>query len=317
MPDESKEYSDFKDKLKAKYFIPEFGGALFTLLDSILSAIADTEYVAVGQAFRSNIDGLVTTLSFPFDMAADRVIDEIFQRLHMKAMLESMAAASSAENALSSAGVDPAARKARDAMKQFIRTEKGKFDFLKQTSDVLDAAYSSDKLVAANKLLLQGTVLCWSALEVFCRDFFTAYLNKHPDKCRALNKDEDTKKLFDLSKDTLIQHLEGNKYNLSSLMGTILAHRQDFSDFESIRATFRVLLQTASPFEDDLVKSNLTLLAARRNLIVHRSGLIDSKYHQHDKTTVIGQNLNLTPEDVRKHIAITVSTATAVLNFVV
>jgi hypothetical protein len=316
MPDESEGYSDFKDKLKAKYFIRDIGAALFTLLDSILSAIGDTEYVAVGHAFRSNVDGLVTTLSFPFDMAADRVIDETFQRLYTQAMLEPKTMQAMLEPQ-AAAGVDPVAQKARDAMKQFIRTEKGKFDFLKQTSDVLDAAYSSDKVVAANKLLLQGTVLCWSALEVFCRDFFTAYLNKHPDKCRALNKDEDTKKLFDLSKDTLIQHLEGNKYNLSSLMGTILAHRQDFSDFESIRATFRVLFQAASPFEDNLVKSNLTILAARRNLIVHRSGVIDSKYHQHDTTTVVGQSLNLTPEDVRKHLTITVSAATAVLNLVV
>src|SRR6202021_252605 len=205
MPDESEGYSDFKDKLKAKYFIRDIGAALFTLLDSILSAIGDTEYVAVGHAFRSNVDGLVTTLSFPFDMAADRVIDEIFQRLYTQAMLEPKTMQAMLEPQAAE-GVDPVAQKARDAMKQFIRTEKGKFDFLKQTSDVLDAAYSSDKVVAANKLLLQVTVLCWSALEVFCRDFFTAYLNKHPDKCRALNKDEDTKKLFDLSKTALIQH---------------------------------------------------------------------------------------------------------------
>ena len=308
MVDDSQDYKAIKKLLESKYFVPFANGKLFAKLDAVLDPRSAKEYIDISQAFRSNIDGLATMLSFPFHMASDRVVDQQFERMLHKFGLT--------KNPLSETNPfrNELVRQMAETMVQTVVSDKGKSDFLKETGDVLDDAYNK-KPAALSESLLQGAVLCWSALEVFCRDFFVAYMNKHPDAFSALNKDENTKKRFELTTKTLIGHLEGNDYNLSSCMGNILAHRHDFSDFATIQATFRVLFRGKSPFDSD-IKGNLSLLAARRHLIVHRRGVIDEAYRRYDESTVIGDRLNLTPKDIRFHIVTTVTVVTAVLNLV-
>jgi hypothetical protein len=308
MVDDSQEYKALQKILESKYFVPFMDAKLFEDFEAILKSISDRDYVALGQAFQSNIHGLVTTLSFPFYMASSRVVDEQYDHILEKLNLS--------PDALSTTNPsrEEAIRKVSDAIKQAVLTDEGKFAFLKRTVSVLDDAYDK-KQAAAIELLLQGAVLCWSALEVFCRDFFVVYMNKRPGMFSSLNKDDTTKKRFELTTKALIEHLEGNDYNLSSRMGTILAHRQDFSDFATIQTTFRVLFKDQSPFDSD-IKGNLSFLAARRHLIVHRRGVIDETYRRCDESTAIGDRLNLTPEDIKVHVATTVTVVTAVLNLI-
>ena len=201
MVDDSQDYKAIQQILESKYFVPFADAKLFEDFAAILKSNPDKDYLALGQAFQSNINGLVTTLSFPFYMASDRVIDQQYDQILKNLNLS--------PDALSETNPSrkEAIRKVSDAIKQAIATDEGKFTFIRETVSVLDNAYAK-KQAAASELLLQGAVLCWSALEVFCRDFFVVYMNKHPEMFSSLNKDDTTKKRFELTTKALIEHLK-------------------------------------------------------------------------------------------------------------
>jgi hypothetical protein len=138
----------------------------------------------------------------------------------------------------------------------------------------------------------------------------------NPGRALALLDDPVAKRRFELSKVSL-ETLAAHNFDLSSRMGTLLAEQQDLSDVYSVKAVFQALFPKSDVLRDALSEPDLRLLSLRRNLIVHRRGIIDEKY----ATAVncnqqVGERLRISPKDLEAHIQTTIITATRILDAV-
>jgi hypothetical protein len=92
-----------------------------------------------------------------------------------------------------------------------------------------------------------------------------------------------------------------------------LVKQQEFSDLKTIKAVFAVLFPSNTDLNHALAQRDLWMLYQRRNLVVHRRGVIDQAYL--DATGEIlttGTRLVVSPEAFEIAVRVVVSAATAV-----
>jgi hypothetical protein len=187
-------------------------------------------------------------------------------------------------------------------MQEFSASPDGRDRIAADACGFLLEALSSPSLsAAAAELLLQGTVLIWSALEVLSRDLFEAVLNADPKRALALMQEPTAKQRLQ-SKFTL-EELAASGFDLSSSLGSLLSTQQDFSDIRTIKAVMLPALQSDSELEATLSEKTLWVLCQQRHLIVHRRGVVDSRYLQMTgESRQIGQRLVVTPDELEAQI---------------
>jgi hypothetical protein len=130
-------------------------------------------------------------------------------------------------------------RETDEKMNEFVASTEGQDLIASGIVSVLTEPLISSTQ-AAEELVLQGAVLCWSAFEVFARDTFVRALNGHSGLSSRLLEDPVSRRRFEavkLSIETLALH----GFDLSSRMGTVLAEQRDLSDFYTIKAVYLAL----------------------------------------------------------------------------
>ena len=151
--------------------------------------------------------------------------------------------------------------------------------------------------VALQELMRQGIVLAWSAIEALANDLFRSLLNDNPTLSEALFHDERTKKRFQLRDAMGI--LASRNYNLSDHMGDVLNECCKLDDVDSIRCVFDALFPNGEKLRNTLADERLWKLFQRRNLIVHRRGIVDQMYIDNTGDNVaLGSELAISPADV-------------------
>lgn len=100
----------------------------------------------------------------------------------------------------------------------------------------------------------------------------------------------------------MISLLVENKYDLSKSMGNLLIENFDFSNIDVIKPIYRAMFS-----DDELSKSlkeaEIWKLYQRRNLIVHRGGVIDKKYFEKTGDGLeLGTKLFIKPNELRLYI---------------
>ena len=160
-----------------------------------------------------------------------------------------------------------------------------------------------DSLATARELTRQGVVLLWSAFEVLSRDLFILLLNGHPSWTDRLLAQPGTKKRFTVEKLDW-QTLSAFSFDLSSSVGTLLAQRADLDDIQTIRETFGALFPAAPEVNQSLADERLWFLFQKRNLIVHRRGIVDQHYREKTGDTLaIGTQLVVSPSEIENLLA--------------
>ena len=200
---------------------------------------------------------------------------------------------------------DRIARSQADAtMRDFLGSKKGQESVIADTCLFLLRAVERDTLAAAaGELLLQGVVLAWGAFEVLARDCFVHFLNAKPDAVQRLLIDPSAKKRLDLGKVPL-ETLAAHGFDLSAKMGSLLAEQQDLSDIRSVKAVYGALFPNSPALRDALNSASLRLLSLRRNLVVHRRGIIDDTYRRGaDEGAALGSRLVVSPQTLERHLS--------------
>lgn len=117
------------------------------------------------------------------------------------------------------------------------------------------------------RLFSAATIASWTAFECLAADLWVEAMNSCPSKFAPLAA----------SKIDMPQ-LVRNKFEVSNVMGTILASSFDFTGVMGIVAAYKTIFEH---FEPDFYKDNKTLktLEKKRHILVHRLGRVDEKFN--------------------------------------
>jgi hypothetical protein len=138
--------------------------------------------------------------------------------------------------------------------------------------------------VAAQELMRHSAVLIWVALEALASDLFVVALNSAPQLTVLILRDEHCKKRFQ-SRD-LARIVEEHGFELSGRMGEVLRSMGNLDDPETIKAVFRVICPSNEPLRTVLSQPEVWRLYQRRNLLVHRAGIVDKHFLEKPERTL-------------------------------
>jgi hypothetical protein len=152
------------------------------------------------------------------------------------------------------------------------------------------------------------------AFEVLSREIFRSYLNLVPRASAKLLADPDVRKRFDLARISIEKVAEFD-FNLSGRLGNMLIEVNDLADFGGIKAAFFALFPADSRLRSALNERTLWILFQRRNVIVHRRGIVDRQYVETcGDEHPIGSRLVVRPVELERYLELVTRAAHALVS---
>jgi hypothetical protein len=152
---------------------------------------------------------------------------------------------------------------------------------------------------------LNALVNSWTLFESFSKDIWISCLNKYP---QLLNQKVVNSKIENeseiLGKTIPIHILSKYNYNISNHLGEILSQKYEFTRSDGIKKAYKDLLNLEEGELQFLTHESLNQLEISRHILVHNSGIIDSKYLSRSKKNgeLINTKLTFTIDEVNAMI---------------
>ena len=166
-------------------------------------------------------------------------------------------------------------------------------------------------------LLYSGIVFIWCSFEVFMKDLWEIALNmagKRVKKIALVNigKSEDANNYSGIKgKYISLDYLGQYNYNITNKLGSILVNKFDFTSPYGMKDAYLCAFPRSTTIREAVENEGLIQLEARRNVIVHRAGILDAAFCK--KTGInqkeIGTNLQLSEEEVLGYGNVTIDVA--------
>jgi len=294
------------EAVRQVFVIPEdFSATAASLIETSAKLVDPQKTVAL--SFLDNLRGMLRTLSLPFEFTYSQVHGLHWQRILTAERIRALIQTDEEE------GEALALAKARTKIHEFLSSD-GQAIIRDEVLDRLNRLASEEQsLGTARELTRQGVVLMWSAFKVLSRDLFTFLLNGHPQWTDRLLVHPATRKRFSVEKLDW-QTLSANSFDLSSSMGTLLAQRADLDDIQTIREAFGVLFPDAPNMNQRLGDERLWFLFQKRNLIVHRRGIVDRHYLEKTGDALqLGVQLVIAPAEIESLLSAVLAAGKAVI----
>lgn len=287
--------TDIAAAVRQVYLIPpDFTSVAANLIEA--STALEDPVKTVALSFLDNLRGMMRTLSLPFEFTHTQVHGLHWQRIFMAERIRALG--ESDEQAR-----DAVARENAKAKIQAFLSAEGQKVVSDEVLERLHRLASDEQsLGTARELTRQGIVLMWSAFEVLSRDLFIMLLNANPGWTNRLLDQQTTRKRFAVDK--LDWHtLSAHSFDLSSSMGILLSQKADLDDIQTIRETYAALFPDTAELNQRLSDERLWFLFQKRNLIVHRRGLVDQHYLDRTGDQIpLGQQLSVSPADIESFL---------------
>lgn len=293
------------------FFFPPNSLEFFKDLETVVCN-APQQIRDVAEAFRRNLEAVLSTASMPFRLAWAAVQQRRWQKILIAERIRALE-------------FEDKGQTKEYADSQALQEAKGKFDqelssrdgiqsrAKEVLSDLEHLLREDDMRLSAAELLRQSTVLTWGALEVFANDLFMRLFNIKPRLTGDLMRDERTKKRFQLRDPVKI--LEQYEYDLSHHMGDILAEHCKIDDVDTLRAVFDVVIPEDDRLREILRQDALWKLYQRRNLILHRRSVVDKAYAEKTgEAGALGTELIVTPHALEEDLKLIRDIGTRILN---
>lgn len=162
--------------------------------------------------------------------------------------------------------------------------------------------------VAFEQLYKSMVIQSWTSVEVMVGDLWESALNEHPESLAHLSNDEGARKAGDADKAIPLSILSRNNFDLSKTMGTILRDKFNFQKMESIQSAYKAAFtKHGKNVIDAISHESLKALSLVRNIIVHKSGVIDDMFYNASESISslksiraqgIGRRIFLDAEDI-------------------
>ena len=152
--------------------------------------VGKSDLRTIAESFSEDLQGVVRTLSIPFQYTYSQVHSLHWQRTHIAARIRGGGAPDDAQQA----EIDRAT--AQVTFEEYLRGEGQKVLADEVIGRLSQLRQEPEALAAARELTRQGVVLTWSAIEVLSRDAFVQLLNTKPQLSGALLADQFNRKRF-------------------------------------------------------------------------------------------------------------------------
>ncbi len=278
-------------------FIPLENDEFFKPIINTIKII-QKDYQLIGRAFIYSLEGLFLTISLPFNITLSSVVNRRFQQFHIAELIRS------GEDVPIPTKVEKVALEiANKKLKKELGSKKGINSIKDLTINELKQLINNkDMEPAIGEILRQGTVLTWSAFEVFFKNFITQLLNNKPELIIELVNNSKTSSKFQLKKIDLSKLAEYN-FNVSESIGTIFFENINFSNLSTIRDVLGVVFPNNDLLRKYVSESNMWNLNQGRHCVVHNFGNIDSDYINNTVSKAkIGTKLVVTPNELENQL---------------
>jgi hypothetical protein len=224
-------------------------------------------------AFKANLSSAVMVGNIPFQLAQSKVLDQRFNQIASAERIRLLPLPGEPAHADSD---KTAFEIAKSRMNEELKNQETRARHAKNTLTTLAIHLANDEFKkSADELLRQIVVMAWGAFEICANDALRLLLNERP---RIIRQFFDSKAYRDqLSARALLESLEVNNFNVSSVMGDIFVDVVKLDSLEKIRDAIHIAMQEPE-VDRGLKDERLWKTAQQRHLIVHRRGLIDSRY---------------------------------------
>lgn len=289
--------------------VPSSDSTFFASLDACIEEMTPS-LRPVFQAFRSNLHAVSRIVTMPYRIThlsllpeLDRQIkDTLRAAVRRKGDAKTFTAAIAAKaDALDQANAD-----IRQRISEFPENAIAR---------ALDTLTDGELSLDVHELFTQSLVLSWGALEVLANDVFRAILDSKPHLSLLLQKHKSVRRLFgELRFDLTL--LAAHQFNIASCIGALLLDVHRIDSIDTMKKVFCALFGRNQLLQSALCSSHLRLLNCRRHLIVHRRGVIDTKYirDSRDSSQSLGSRLAVSLDDVNSAMATVRNFGVALLN---
>jgi hypothetical protein len=226
-------------------------------------------------AFVQNLRGAMEVGHIPFFLARASVWRQRFNQLLASERILSLKDTQPGQG-LSKEQLEQAEIRAVEKMKQEWTgySSKEKFN-QKIVEELLDATGFFEFADANAELNRQLTVLVWNSFEVLTADLIRSLLNSCPNLVVKLSEIKEFGGYF--SSATLMAALLKESFDLSNKVGDFVANEVNLDSLRKVKAAVGALFGDADVMAG-LKSSEMNRLYAKRNLIVHRRGVVDERY---------------------------------------
>ena len=296
--------SQMAKEVRENFLVPTESSLKFSRI-STLAETLPSELSRLAGTFHHNLTVVVDTAGVPLTLASSTAQGSHWQRIHTAERIRARMLEpeeGEEESSLESRREAHAHAQAAEKMREFSSSPDGQSAMVDDTcAFLLRSLQSPEFSSAARELLSQAVVLTWSALEVLAHDLFEEILNQHPKKVLDLVSEPSLKHRFEFK--LSLNELADYDFNISSSVGSLLAAQRDFSDIRIIKAALPPLLTTQAQVVEALSQRSLWILCQKRYLIVHRRGIVDSRYLEATGEDLkLGSRLQVDPATLKHHI---------------
>ena len=283
---------------------------LWKEFDSMQTSVPPT-FRGAALAFRQNIESALTVATIPYIMAYTAVVRTRLNSLSIAERIRAQTAIEDGEpeeDALRKASLKASAR----LEEELKDTEAHKRMGDQVVGDLLELVEQPEFDAASYELLLETLVMIWGAFEILATDIVRVVLNADPSTAQKLFSDQDAEKHFP-SRGVSIEDLASHDFNVAASMGDLLLTDRHLESLPLIKAVLNAISEKES-LREHLSNPDLWLLGQRRNLIVHRRGVIDAAYLK--KTSdkgVVGSRVTIGSDYVEASFVLVVGLAVEIL----
>jgi hypothetical protein len=137
--------------------------------------------------------------------------------------------------------------------------------------------------------------MTWSCTESLLREFFRISLNQNPQLANAVIESQESGKYWKKNGITA-EVLKAYGYNVSTHMGDVLLEINPMISFGAICAGYKVVCHENESVHKAISSKSFYRLYKLRNLIAHRSGVVDQEFvASTGETAKLGAKFDVSP----------------------
>ncbi len=273
-----------------KVFLVADDRGKFMTLDNETDKLLNEPTKSIFLNLVENLQSVTHTLSIPFNLVSDRVYSQRMDRFYTAERIRAR------DDDLAS--TEELFARAHKRFDEWYDVE-GRDAIPDEILIILESMTNNEKaMIGARDLVRQGLVMTWSAFEVFFREAIEHVINNNTKNFLKIYNNKELRRQF-IPNSLDWEVLSDFEFDMREKLGEYIVSRSDLSSIAAIRKIAGAIWDDSSEIASKLSENRLWLLNQKRNLIVHRRGIVDRKYLAATGDDVrLGEILLIVPQDV-------------------